>query len=34
MNVSKGLVFPMAALPGVSQMSEPGEDEMESAREF
>ena len=34
MKVSKGLEFPVVALPGVGHMPAPGEDEKESARVF
>jgi len=34
MHVSKGLEFPMVALPGVGHMPAPGEDEKEAARVF
>ena len=34
MKVSKGLEFPVVALPGVGQMPAPGEDEKEAARVF
>ena len=34
MKVSKGLEFPLVALPGVGHMPAPGEDEKESARVF
>ena len=34
MNVSKGLVFPIVALPGVGHMPAKGEDEQEAARVF
>jgi ATP-dependent exoDNAse (exonuclease V) beta subunit len=34
MRVSKGLEFPIVALPGVGQMPVPGEDEAEQARLF
>ncbi len=34
MKVSKGLEFPIVALPGVGQMPAPGEDETEAARVF
>jgi hypothetical protein len=34
MKVSKGLEFPVVALPGVGQMPGPGEDEKEAARVF
>ena len=34
MKVSKGLEFPVVALPGVGHMPAPGEDETEAARVF
>ena len=34
MNVSKGLEFPVVALPGVGHMPAAGEDEQEAARVF
>ena len=34
MKVSKGLEFPVVALPGVGHMPAPGEDEKEAARLF
>jgi len=34
MKVSKGLEFPVVALPGVGYMPVPGEDEKEAARVF
>ena len=34
MKVSKGLEFPVVALPGVGHMPAPGEDEKEAARVF
>ena len=34
MKVSKGLVFPVVALPGVGHMPAKGEDEQEGARVF
>ena len=34
MKVSKGLEFPVVALPGVGHMPEKGEDEQEAARVF
>lgn len=34
MKVSKGLEFPVVALPGVGQMLGPGENEKETARVF
>jgi len=34
MHASKGLEFPVVALPGVGHMPEPGEDEQEAARVF
>jgi superfamily I DNA/RNA helicase len=34
MTVSKGLEFPVVALPGVGHMLAPGEDEKEAARVF
>ena len=34
MNVSKGLEFPVVALPGVGHMPAAGEDETEAARVF
>ena len=34
MKVSKGLEFPIVALPGVGHMPAPGEDEQEAARVF
>jgi ATP-dependent exoDNAse (exonuclease V) beta subunit len=34
MKVSKGLGFPVVALPGVGHMPAPGEDEKEAARVF
>ena len=34
MNVSKGLHFPVVALPGVGHMPATGEDEQEAARMF
>ena len=34
MKVSKGLEFPVVALPGVGHMRAPGEDEKEAARVF
>ena len=34
MKVSKGLVFPVVALPGVGHMPAKGEDEQEAARVF
>ena len=34
MKVSKGLEFPVVALPGVGLMPAPGEDEQEAARVF
>ncbi len=34
MQVSKGLEFPVAALPGVGHMPAPSEDEKEAARVF
>jgi ATP-dependent exoDNAse (exonuclease V) beta subunit len=34
MKVSKGLEFPVVALPGVGHMPAPGEDEMDAARVF
>jgi hypothetical protein len=34
MKVSKGLDFPVVALPGVGHMPAPGEDEKEAARVF
>jgi len=34
MKVSKGLEFPLVALPGVGHMPAPGEDEKEAARVF
>ena len=34
MKVSKGLEFPVVALPGVGHMHAPGEDEKEAARVF
>jgi superfamily I DNA/RNA helicase len=34
MKVSKGLEFPVVALPGVGHMPAPGEDEQEAARVF
>ena len=34
MTVSKGLVFPVVALPGVGHMPVAGEDEKEAARVF
>ena len=34
MKVSKGLQFPVVALPGVGHMPAPGEDEKEAARVF
>ena len=34
MNVSKGLEFPVVALPGVGHMPAAGEDEKEAARVF
>ncbi len=34
MKVSKGLEFPIVALPGVGHMPAPGEDEKEAARVF
>jgi len=34
MHVSKGLEFPVVALPGVGHMPAPGEDEKEAARVF
>lgn len=34
MKVSKGLKFPVVALPGVGHMPAEGEDEMEAARVF
>jgi hypothetical protein len=34
MKISKGLVFPVVALPGVGQMPAKGEDEQVTARVF
>ena len=34
MKISKGLEFPVAALPGVGHMPGPGEEEKEAARVF
>ena len=34
MKVSKGLEFPVVALPGIGHMPAPGEDEKEAARVF